>query len=91
MQHEVVCDGIRFGEGPVWCGDGVLVVTSVADGALWHLAHGRGRFALVSARALVRRTVAPEQIKQAGARLGRDEDYPPEDLVELLLASGYVR
>ncbi|MFL6283851.1 MAG: transcription-repair coupling factor [Pyrinomonadaceae bacterium] len=59
--------------------------------ALWHLAHGRGRFALVSARALVRRTVAPEQIKQAGARLRRDEDYPPEDLVELLLASGYVR
>src|SRR5215213_1168031 len=59
--------------------------------ALWHLAHGRGRFALVSARALVRRTVAPEQIKQAGARLSRDEDYPPEDLVELLLASGYVR
>jgi transcription-repair coupling factor (superfamily II helicase) len=59
--------------------------------ALWHLAHGRGRFALVSARALVRRTVAPEQIKQAGARLRRDEDFPPEDLVELLLASGYVR
>jgi transcription-repair coupling factor (superfamily II helicase) len=59
--------------------------------ALWHLAHGRGRFALVSARALVRRTVAPAQIKQAGARLRRDEDYPPEDLVELLLASGYVR
>jgi transcription-repair coupling factor (superfamily II helicase) len=59
--------------------------------ALWHLAHGRGRFTLVSARALVRRTVAPAQIKQAGARLRRDEDYPPEDLVELLLASGYVR
>src|SRR5919205_354321 len=59
--------------------------------ALWHLSHGRGRFALVSARALVRRTVAPEQIKEAGARLRRDEDYPPEDLVELLLASGYVR
>src|SRR4051812_19883811 len=35
--------------------------------ALWHLAHGRGRFALVSARALVRRTVAPEQIREAGA------------------------
>jgi transcription-repair coupling factor (superfamily II helicase) len=59
--------------------------------ALWHLANGRGRFALVSARALVRRTVAPAQILQAGARLRRDEDYPPEDLVELLLASGYVR
>jgi gluconolactonase len=34
VQNEVVCDGVRFGEGPVWCGDGTLVVTSVADGAL---------------------------------------------------------
>ena len=34
MRSEVVCDGIRFGEGPVWCDDGTLVVTSVADGAL---------------------------------------------------------
>src|ERR1044071_8177528 len=59
--------------------------------ALWHLSHGRGRFALVSARALVRRTVKPEQIREAGARLRRDEDCPPEDLVEMLLASGYVR
>lgn len=37
---EVVVDGIRFGEGPVWCPDGTpagagsLVVTSVADGVL---------------------------------------------------------
>jgi gluconolactonase len=32
---ELVCEGIRFGEGPVWCGDDRLVVTSVADGALY--------------------------------------------------------
>jgi gluconolactonase len=37
MQSEVVCDGIRFGEGPVWCGDGALVVTSVVDGALYRV------------------------------------------------------
>jgi transcription-repair coupling factor (superfamily II helicase) len=59
--------------------------------ALWHLARGRGQFALVSARALVRRTVAPSSLLQTGAVLRRDEDYPPEDLVEVLLASGYVR
>jgi transcription-repair coupling factor (superfamily II helicase) len=59
--------------------------------ALWHLAHGRGQFALLSARALIRRTVAPSQLIQMGAVLKRDEDYPPEDLVEVLLASGYVR
>ena len=34
MKGEVVVDGIRFGEGPVWCPDGTLVVTSVSDGTL---------------------------------------------------------
>ena len=37
MNAEVVCDGIRFGEGPVWCDDGTLVVTSVAEGALYRV------------------------------------------------------
>ena len=37
MQCEVVADGVRFGEGPVWCGDNTLVVTSVADGALYRI------------------------------------------------------
>jgi transcription-repair coupling factor (superfamily II helicase) len=59
--------------------------------ALWQLARGRGRFVLLSARALVRRTVQPRALVQMGAVLRRDEDYPPEDLLELLLASGYVR
>ncbi|HYE16358.1 MAG TPA: CarD family transcriptional regulator, partial [Pyrinomonadaceae bacterium] len=58
---------------------------------MWHLSQGRGDFVLLTGRALVRRTVSPERLKEAGARLKRDEDYPPEDLVELLLASGYVR
>lgn len=34
MKAEVVVDGVRFGEGPVWCPDGTLIVTSVADGVL---------------------------------------------------------
>ena len=42
MQSEVVCGGVRFGEGPVWCGDGTLVVTSVADGALLRVDVARG-------------------------------------------------
>src|SRR5215210_6774561 len=58
---------------------------------LWRLARGRGRFVLLSSRALARRTVAPSRLLEAGAVLKRDEDYPPEDLVEVLLASGYVR
>lgn len=42
MQNEVVCEGIRFGEGPVWCGDDTLVVTSVPDGALYRIAVSTG-------------------------------------------------
>jgi gluconolactonase len=37
MTAEVVCDGIRFGEGPVWCPDETLVVTSVAEGTLYRV------------------------------------------------------
>jgi gluconolactonase len=45
---EVVCTDIAFGEGPVWCDDGTLVVTSVAEGALyrvWPDEHRAERFA----------------------------------------------
>jgi transcription-repair coupling factor (superfamily II helicase) len=58
---------------------------------LWRLARGEGDFVLLTARALARRTVAPQQIQALGATLRRDEDYAPEELIELLLASGYVR
>ncbi|HEV2801284.1 MAG TPA: transcription-repair coupling factor [Pyrinomonadaceae bacterium] len=58
---------------------------------LWRLAQGRGSFVLLTARALARRTVTPEQLRATGARLRRDEDHAPEELIELLLASGYVR
>ena len=37
MKSEIVCDGIPFGEGPVWCEDETLVVTSVAAGALFRI------------------------------------------------------
>ncbi len=59
--------------------------------ALWRLARGEGEIVLLTARALARRTVKPEQLLTTGTRLKRDEDYAPEELVELLLASGYVR
>src|SRR2546421_4730581 len=58
--------------------------------ALWRLAHGRGQFALVSARALVRRTVAPSSLLQAGAPLPRGGDYSPGGFFETLLPSGFV-
>jgi transcription-repair coupling factor (superfamily II helicase) len=58
---------------------------------LWRLARGRQDFVLLTARALARRTLPPEEVARIGATLRRDEDYAPEELVEKLLASGYVR
>ncbi|HBB98202.1 MAG TPA: transcription-repair coupling factor [Blastocatellia bacterium] len=48
-------------------------------------------FLLLTSRALARRTVAPSDIMKAGAVLRRDEDASPEELVDKLVASGYVR
>ncbi|MHB8669571.1 MAG: SMP-30/gluconolactonase/LRE family protein, partial [Acidimicrobiales bacterium] len=56
MRAEVVVDGIRFGEGPVWCPAGVgdpafadtLVVTSVCDGALYRVWPEAGRSELLA-------------------------------------------
>ncbi len=58
---------------------------------LWRLAHGPQDFVLLTARALARRTVTPEEVARGGAMLRRDEDQPPEELVERLIASGYMR
>ena len=51
---EIVATGIRFAEGPVWCpdggapGDGTVVCTSVADGALLRVDLGTGRVDVVA-------------------------------------------
>ena len=37
MKAEIVAGGILFGEGPVWCDDGTVVATSVAEGALYRV------------------------------------------------------
>src|ERR1044072_4159349 len=58
---------------------------------LWRLARCGQDFVLVTASALARRTLSPEEVAQAGAVLKRDEDHAPEELLEKLLASGYVR
>jgi transcription-repair coupling factor (superfamily II helicase) len=58
---------------------------------LWRLAGGAQDFVLLTARALARRTPAPEELARMGAVLRRDEDYAPEELLEKLVASGYVR
>jgi transcription-repair coupling factor (superfamily II helicase) len=59
--------------------------------SLWRLARGEGAFVLLTSRALARRTVKPEEMLSMGALLKRDADHAPEDLREVLLASGYKR
>jgi transcription-repair coupling factor (superfamily II helicase) len=59
--------------------------------SLWRLRQQRPDFILLTARALARKSVSPEEIQKAGAILRRDDDHPPEDLVQKLVATGYVR
>ncbi|HEV7799189.1 MAG TPA: transcription-repair coupling factor [Pyrinomonadaceae bacterium] len=58
---------------------------------LWRLAGRSQDFVLLTARALARRTVTPEEIRAAGALLARNDTQSPEGLVERLVAAGYVR
>jgi len=58
---------------------------------LWNLANKQPDFLLASAKSLITKTIAPKEIKNLGARLVRDTDFPPEVLIEKLVACGYVR
>ena len=58
---------------------------------LWRLASHPQDFVLLTARALARRTVTPDEITHAGVRLARGDNQSPEELVERLVAAGYVR
>ncbi|MFN0141092.1 MAG: transcription-repair coupling factor [Pyrinomonadaceae bacterium] len=59
--------------------------------ALWQLAKDDGDVVVLSARSLIQRSVTPDEIAALGCELIRDEDFPPEVLIERLVASGYVR
>lgn len=58
---------------------------------LWNLSFAQTDFVVVSAKSLITKTVSPNEMKNLGAILKRDEDFPPEDLIEKLVSSGYVR
>ena len=59
--------------------------------ALWRLQRQAPSFLLLNARALARKTVGPKAIARTGTILRRDENHSPEELVEKLMATGYVR
>jgi transcription-repair coupling factor (superfamily II helicase) len=58
---------------------------------LWNLSFSQPDFLVTSAKSLITRTVSPPEIRNLGAVLKRDEDYSPDDLIEKLVGSGYVR
>ncbi|CAN5315347.1 transcription-repair coupling factor [soil metagenome] len=58
---------------------------------LWNLSFAQPDFLVVSAKSLITKTIAPKVMQSLGAILKRDEDFAPEDLIEKLVASGYVR
>jgi transcription-repair coupling factor (superfamily II helicase) len=58
---------------------------------LWRLARHSQDFVLLTARALARRTVTPDEITRAGALLARNGSQSPEELVDGLVAAGYMR
>jgi transcription-repair coupling factor (superfamily II helicase) len=59
--------------------------------ALWQLAQNEFQFLVLPAKSLVTRTVSPLEIKELGARLIRDQDSSPDELIERLVRTGYVR
>ncbi len=59
--------------------------------ALWRLTAGMGDIVLLSARSLIRRFVAVDEIKQAVVALKVGEELPLDYLIEHLVAVGYVR
>jgi len=59
--------------------------------SLWQMGQTFPHYLLLSARSLITRTVGPKEVAALGAKIKIDEDHSPDDLVERLAASGYVR
>jgi transcription-repair coupling factor (superfamily II helicase) len=59
--------------------------------ALYRATRGEAKILLTSLSALAERTVSPDLLRSSSVTLRADEDMPPELIVDLLIASGYVR
>ena len=59
--------------------------------ALWRLAEGHGQLVLLTARSLLQRIIAPDDVRQSVVRIGVGEELPLEELIDHLLSIGYVR
>lgn len=58
---------------------------------LWRLRKQSQDFVLLTARALARKTISTAAISETGTVLRRDLEVAPEELVEKLIATGYLR
>ena len=59
--------------------------------ALYRATRGEARILLTSLGALAERTISPELLKASSITLRAGEEMPPELIVDLLIAAGYVR
>jgi transcription-repair coupling factor (superfamily II helicase) len=59
--------------------------------ALFRATRGEARIVLTSLGALAERTISPDMLKASSITLGAGEEMPPELIVDLLIAAGYVR
>ncbi|MFL6215397.1 MAG: transcription-repair coupling factor [Blastocatellia bacterium] len=59
--------------------------------ALYRATRGEARILLTSLGAMAERTISPELLKSSSFALRVGEDMPPELIVDLMIASGYVR
>ncbi|WP_375398706.1 SMP-30/gluconolactonase/LRE family protein [uncultured Sphingomonas sp.] len=82
---ERIADGIGLPEGPVWCDDGTLVVTAVAEGALYRIWPGEGRKAKIADTAGGPNAAAPADdggfvVTQNGGIDFGQVPLPPEEI-----------
>ncbi|MEK6409861.1 MAG: transcription-repair coupling factor [Acidobacteriota bacterium] len=59
--------------------------------ALYRATRGEARIVLTSLGALAERTISPDLLKASSITLRAGEEMPPELIVDLLIAAGYVR
>lgn len=59
--------------------------------ALYRATRGEARIVLTSLGALAERTISPDLLKASSITMRLGEDMPPELIVDLLIAAGYVR
>lgn len=58
---------------------------------LWQMTGRPADIVVLSAKALIQRTVSPDEMRKVGTAIERDHDLPPDELVEKMTATGYVR